>query len=123
MNARLLFAALAVPCLCAAAETALGQDRSAYGPIDPAKRPPMVQPAEPDRNSPRLPVLEDRQRVQPRDMIESWQIGDKAEFGLGRFHVGEIARARTNTERVRDDLMAGENRAVAGAGIRIRFPR
>jgi hypothetical protein len=83
----------------------------------------MVQPAEPDRNSPRLPVLEDRQRVQPRDMIESWQIGDKAEFGLGRFHVGEIARARTNTERVRDDLMAGENRAVAGAGIRIRFPR
>ncbi len=123
MNARLLFAALAVPCLCAAAETAIGQDRSAYGPIDPAKRAPVAQPAEPDRNSPRLPVLEDRQRVEPRDMIGSWQVGERAEFGLGRFHVGEIARARSNTERVRDDLMARENRAVAGAGVRIRFPR
>ena len=123
MNARLLFAALAVPCLCAAAETAIGQDRSAYGPNDPAQRPAIVQPAEPDRNSPRLPVLEERQRVQAGDMLESWQVGDKAEFGIGRFHVGEIARARTNTERVRDDLMARENRAVAGAGLRIRFPR
>ncbi len=123
MNARLLFAALAVPCLCAAAETAIGQDRSAYGPTDPAKRPPIAQPAEPDHNSPRLPVLEDQQRARPTDMIESWQVGDRAVLGLGRFQVGEIARARTKTERVQGDLMARENRAVAGAGLRIRLPR
>jgi hypothetical protein len=120
MNARTLIAALAIPCLCAAAEQAIGQDRSTYGPTDPA-RAPVAQRAEPDRNSPRLPVVDDRDRAKPIEMLESWQVGDKAEFGLGRFQVGEIARARTNTERVRDDLMARENRAIAGAGLRIRF--
>jgi hypothetical protein len=120
MNARLLAAALAVPCLCAAAEQAIGQDRGAYGPNDPARTATAPKP-EPISDPARLPVLEERDRAKTIDMIESWQVGDRAEIGVGRFQVGEIARGRTNTERVRDDLMARENRAVAGAGVRIRF--
>jgi hypothetical protein len=120
MNARTLMAALAVPCLCFAAEQAIGQDRSAYGPVDPARTAaPIAQPADP--NSPRLPVIEERGRTQPIEMIESWSVSDKAEFGLGRFRVGEVARAPTHNERVRDDLLAKENKAIAGAGLRLRF--
>jgi hypothetical protein len=120
MNARLLFAALAIPCLCAAAEEAIGQDRSAYGPQDRV-RPAATPNREAESNSPRLPVIEERERSRPVEMIESWQVGDQAELGLGRFQVGEIARARSHNERVREDLMARENRAIAGAGVRIRF--
>jgi hypothetical protein len=119
MNVRLLIAALAIPCFCAAAEQAMGQDRSAYGPQLPAA-PAAAQKAEATRNPARLPVIEEREQART-EMIESWQVGDKAEFGLGRFQVGEVARGRTYTERVRDDLMARENRAIAGAGLRLRF--
>jgi|GEM_PF-4900673 len=118
MNARHLMVMLTIPCACVAAGQAIGQDRSVYGPQPPAPA-PQSAPA-PGSNSPRLPMLEERER--PRmEMIESWRLGDKAELGVGRFQVGELARARTYTERVRDDLMARENKAIAGAGLRIRF--
>jgi hypothetical protein len=120
MNARLLFAALAVPCLCVAAETAIGQDRSIHGPVDPGRL-PAARAAQADANSPRLPLLSEQNNRPRIEMIESWQVGDKAEVGFGRFQVGEIARGRTHTERVREDLMARENRAIAGAGLRIKF--
>jgi hypothetical protein len=120
MNARLLFAALAVPCLCAAAESAIGQDRSTYGPVDTVRPAPARSP-EADRDAHRLPALDLREEQRRIEMIEAWQVGKRAEFGLGRFRVGEVARAPTHTERVRDDLMARENKAIAGAGLRIRF--
>jgi hypothetical protein len=115
MNVRHLMVMLTIPCACVAAERAIGQDRSVYGPQLPTATAPT-----PDRASLRLPVVPEREQARI-DMIESWRVGDKAEFGLGRFQVGQIARAPTNTERVRDDLMARENRAIAGAGVRIRF--
>ena len=54
-------------------------------------------------------------------MLEAWDVGDNARLGLGRFDVGEIARARTHLERARD--MPGErhNRRIAGAGFSLRF--
>jgi hypothetical protein len=117
MNVRHLMVMLTIPCACIAAEQAIGQDRSVYGP---QLRAP-TQPAQaPDPKSPRLPVLEERERARI-EMLESWQVGDKAEIGIGRFQVGEIAHGRTNTERVRDDLMARDDKAIAGAGLRIRF--
>jgi hypothetical protein len=119
MNARHLMVMLTIPCACVAAEQAIGQDRSVYGPPPPAPAASQPAPA-PDPNSPRLPMIEERERARI-DMLESWQVGDKAELGIGRFQIGEVARARTNTERVRDDLMARENKAIAGAGLRIRF--
>jgi hypothetical protein len=119
MNVRHLMVMLTIPCACIAAEQAIGQDRSVYGPQEPA--PAAINPAPAaDPDSPRLPVIEERERARV-DMLEAWSVGDKAELGIGRFRIGEIARGRTNTERVRDDLMARENRAVAGAGLRIRF--
>ena len=121
MNVRHLMVMLTIPCACIAAEQAIGQDRSVYGPQEPA--PATVKPApapDADPDSPRLPVLEEQERARI-EMLESWSVGDKAELGIGRFQVGEIARGRTNTERVRDDLMARDNKAIAGAGMRIRF--
>jgi len=121
MNVRHLIAALTVPCACAAAERAVGQDRSVYGPVEPGATAPLTAPPAADPRAPRAPVLPREPRGAKVTMIENWQVGDRAEVGLGRFQVGEIARARTNTERVRDDLMARENRSIAGAGVRIRF--
>lgn len=120
MNARSLIAALAIPCLCVAAEQAIGQDRGVYGPTEPA-RPAETQTRPPERSPQRLPVIEEEDEARRIDMLESWQLGEAAELGIGRFRVGEIARGRTHTERVRDDLMARENRAIGGAGLRIRF--
>ncbi len=116
MNVRHLVGALALPCACLAAEQAIGQDRSAIGPQDPKLQQIVPAPAP----EPRVPVVVEPQR-QKITMIESWQVGDKAELGLGRFTVGEIPRRQTHTERVRDDMMARENRSIAGAGFRIRF--
>jgi hypothetical protein len=119
MNVRHLMVMLTIPCACIAAEQAIGQDRSVYGPQEPAPATLKPAPAS-DPDSPRLPVLEERDRARI-EMLESWSVGDRAELGIGRFQVGEVARGRTNTERVRDDLMARENKAIAGAGLRIRF--
>jgi hypothetical protein len=55
-------------------------------------------------------------------MIETWSLGRNAQLGLGRFRVMEVARPRSNVERVRDPLiMERETRPIAGAGINIRF--
>jgi hypothetical protein len=120
MSLRRLMTALTIPCACVAAERAIGQDRSVYGPQEPATRSIVQQPPA-DARTQRLPVIEE-QRATKIDMLESWSVGDKAEFGIGRFRVGEIARQRTHVEQVREDLMARENRAIAGAGLRLRFP-
>jgi hypothetical protein len=117
MNVRHLMVMLTVPCACIAAEQAIGQDRSVYGP---QLRAPTQPAKATETNSPRLPMLEERERARI-EMLETWAVGDKAEVGIGRFQVGEIARGRTNTERVRDDLMARDDKAIAGAGLRIRF--
>jgi len=116
MNVRHLVGALALSCACLAAEQAVGQDRSAYGPQDPKLQQIAPRPAP----EPRLPIIEEPQRARIT-MIESWQVGDKGEVGLGRFSVGPIPRRQTHTERVRDDMMARDNRSIAGAGLRIRF--
>jgi hypothetical protein len=119
MNVRHLMVMLTIPCACIAAEQAIGQDRSVYGPQETATRLTPATPAERDRS--RIPILEDRERSRPIEMLESWTLSEQAELGIGRFRVGEIARARTHNERVRENLMIREDRAIAGAGIRIRF--
>ena len=57
----------------------------------------------------------------PGGMIQSWAVDRDVEFGLGRFRVSE-ARRRTNLENERNPArMEQPTRAIAGAGLRIRF--
>lgn len=119
MDLRRMMTVLAVPCAFVAAERAIGQDRS-YGPQDPA-RTSIVPSADDEKQESRLPVIPEEPRGAPISMIESWTLDDNAEFGLGRFRVGEIARPRTNLERIRMAPNDRENRAIAGAGLSIRF--
>jgi hypothetical protein len=117
MNVRRAIAASATACLCFAAGEAAAQDRRA-GPARPMSfdlrsLPPEAEPEERQRLRSEEPAGATRS-----GMIRSWALEPNMEFGLGRFQVGEIARARTNTERVR---LERENRSIAGAGLRIRF--
>ncbi len=124
MNVRRLTAAAAVPCLCLLAFEANAQVRRADRPIATAPAPAFnlreLPPSRDDRAQ-RIGLTEDWAEAPNDGMLGAWDMGGNARFGLGRFRVGEIARPRSNTERVRDDLMARENRAIAGAGVRVSF--
>lgn len=113
-----VFAVAAVPCLCLAAEAAEAQSRRAAGPIQPIA---YQLPAAPASNAGdqrvAAPVPLPDGRVP--GMIESWDVGGNAAFGLGRYSVGTVPRPRSNMERER--MMERENRAIAGAGVQLRF--
>ena len=121
MNARRFVAAMAIPCLFVLASEADAQDRRTARAAPPAtfdlRRAPVGQPDE----SLRLRPLEEPAQPANSGFLESWNVDDNAVFGIGRFRIGDLPRRRNNMERVRDNLMERENRAIAGAGVRISF--
>jgi hypothetical protein len=121
MNVRRIAAALTVSCACLASGQAFGQTASAYGPSEPARAQRIIDQAADQRELRAAPVPE-REPRRPAGLIQSWTVGDNAQLGLGRFRVLEIARPRTNTERVRNPVgVARDTSAIAGAGLSVRF--
>jgi hypothetical protein len=117
MDVRRVIAALAIPCACILPAQAFAQQSRFVGPVEPRAQqaPPTEEPLH------RQPVV--RQEPAARSaMLESWQVAENAEFGIGRFRVMEIARPRTNLERERP-VMDQPTRGIAGAGLRVRFRR
>ena len=121
MNARRFTAAMAIPCLLALAAPADAQDRRATRAAPPATFDLRQNPAPPEDESLRLRPLEEPAPAASTGFLESWDVDENAVFGIGRFRIGDLPRRRNNMERVRDNLMERENRAIAGAGVRISF--
>ncbi len=82
--------------------------------------PRITSPAAPDPKTPRAPVLEEPPQPETISMLESWSMDEATQLGLGRFRIAEPPRPRSNMERVRSP-MDRETRAIAGAGLSIRF--
>lgn len=119
MSVRLLPATLATACACLVPGHAVAQDRSASAPL--VRGPAGISRIGLDAPEPApAPLAEERQRAAPSGLLQSWDVGVGAELGLGRYRVGEIARSRTHTEKVRS-LTDRDNRAIAGAGFRLSF--
>jgi len=121
MNARRVAAAMAIPCLLILASEANAQNQNGARAGPPAAFDIRQLPASPADAVARLQPVDEPVRPASNGMLESWTVGANATFGIGRFRVGEIARPRTNTERMRENLMERENRSIAGAGLRINF--
>jgi len=121
MNAGRLAAAMAIPCLFVLAAPADAQNRRAARAAPPATFDLRQMPTGQADESLRLRPLEEPVRPAGSGFLESWDVDDNAVFGIGRFRIGDLPRRRNNMERVRDNLMERENRAIAGAGVRISF--
>ncbi len=118
MNARRVAAAMAIPCLLVLAHPADAQNRRAQAPAAfDLRHMPAGQPDE----GLRLRPLEEPAQPVSTGFLESWDVDDNAVVAIGRFRIGDLPRRRSNMERVRDNLMERENRAIAGAGVRISF--
>ena len=112
---------MAVPCLFILAPEADAQNRGAARAAPPTAFDLRAMPAGQVDETLRLRPLQEPVEPASSGMLESWQVDTNAMFGVGRFRVGDIPRRRSNMERVRDNLMERENRAIAGAGMRISF--
>lgn len=121
MNARRVAAAMAIPCLLVLAHPADAQNRRATRAQPPATFDLRQIPSGQADESLRLRPLEEPAQSAGSGFLESWDVDDNAVFGIGRFRIGDLPRRRSNMERVRDNLMERENRAIAGAGVRISF--
>jgi len=121
MNARRFAAAMAIPCLLVLASPADAQNRRATRAQPPAGFDLRQMPAGQADESLRLRPLEEPAQPAGSGFLESWNVDDNAVFGIGRFRIGDLPRRRSNMERVRANLMERENRAIAGAGVRISF--
>jgi hypothetical protein len=118
MNVRHVTTALALPCALVCAERAAGQDRSIFGPEDTVRS--RIVPAASAET--RLPFVAAEPRRASITSLQSWSVGPEAEVSLGRFRIVDQARRRTNMERERAPLqMDMETKAIAGAGLRVRF--
>ena len=121
MHMRRLAAALVGSCAVFSPVPTLAQaSRATLPPAVTEAR--IVRTASPTTNDPRLtPMPEWREReLMPGGMLQSWR-QENVEIGLGRFRVTE-ARRRTNLETERNPAaLERESRAIAGAGMRIRF--
>ena len=120
MDVRRIAAALAIPCACLPAAPALCQPNPVYGPQEPEQVRSAATPA-PAPDAPRMPIVEEPRQPNSATMLEAWSLGGNAQFGIGRFRVGEVARPRTNTERMPATPLYREDRAIAGAGLSLRF--
>ena len=121
MNARRFVAAMAIPCLFVLANPADAQNRRATRAAPPASFDLRGMPAGREDESLRLRPLEEPAPSGGSGFLESWDVDDNAVVAIGRFRIGDLPRRRNNMERVRDNLMERENRAIAGAGVRISF--
>lgn len=121
MNVRRFAAAMAIPCLFVLPSQADAQNRRATRASPPAAFDLRQLPAGREDESLRLRPLQEPAEAPSSGFLESWSVQSNAVFGIGRFRVGDIPRRRSNIERVRDNLMERENRAIAGAGMRISF--
>ena len=121
MNARRFAAAMAIPCLFVLAHPADAQDRRATRATPPASFDLRQVPRGSEDESLRLRPLEEPAQPSGSGFLESWDVDDNAVVAIGRFRIGDLPRRRNNMERVRDNLMDRENRAIAGAGVRISF--
>ena len=121
MNARRLTAAMAIPCLFVLASQADAQNRRATRAAPPASFDLRQTPAGSVDETLRLRPLEEPAQPVSTGFLESWDVDDNAVVAIGRFRIGDLPRRRSNMERVRDNLMERENRAIAGAGVRISF--
>ena len=121
MNARRVAAAMAIPCLLVLAAPADAQNRRATRAQPPAAFDLRQIPSGQADESLRLRPLEEPAQSAGSGFLESWDVDVNAVFGIGRFRIGDLPRRRSNMERVRNNLMERENRAIAGAGVRISF--
>lgn len=121
MNTRRLAAAMAIPCLFVLANPADAQNRRAIRAAPPAAFDLRQMPAGEADESLRLRPLEEPAQPAGSGFLESWNVESNAVVGIGRFRIGDLPRRRSNMERVRENLMDRENRAIAGAGVRISF--
>jgi hypothetical protein len=121
MNTRRLAAAMAIPCLLVLAAPADAQTRRATRAQPPAAFDLRQVPTGTVDETLRLRPLEEPARAGGSGFLESWDVDDNAVLAIGRFRIGDLPRRRNNMERVRNDLMERENRAIAGAGVRISF--
>jgi hypothetical protein len=112
-------AALATICACAFAAPALAQPSRTYGPVEPARTAPPAPAAQRISNITEAPSAAPALRD---GMLSRMELGGGAELGLGRFRVGDIPSRRSNMEMERNPAaLERPSRAIAGAGLRIRF--
>lgn len=112
---------MAIPCLFVLATEADAQNRRAARAVPPAAFDLRQLPAGQPDESLRLRPLEEPAQPAGTGFLESWDVDDNAVVAIGRFRIGDLPRRRSNMERVRENLIDRENRAIAGAGLRISF--
>ena len=123
MNVRRLAAALSASFTLVTAAPAVAQN-SAAALVQPPDQGRFI--VSPRARGPefRMPEGDLRRPGEPRrnGLIAAIAVNPNLDIGIGRFHVGEIARPRDNTERERQPgSVRSRDRGMAGVGFSLRF--
>jgi hypothetical protein len=123
MFMRRLAAALSASLTLMTAAPATAQS-STVALVGPVERGPLLLTPRTRGPDFRMPEGDLRNPGEPRrnGLIAAIAINPNLDIGVGRFHVGEIARPRDNNERERQPAsVRSRDRAMAGVGFSLRF--